>query len=203
MSAAATTRFFRDSVPGRRGEILDAAIDVFGRRGYDGGSMREIAEIVGVTEPAIYRHFDSKQALFEELLVAAGRQVVAEAGPLIDNANAQNLRATLDTIVEERRAALGRYVPVIQTAMVATVHNPEFLDVYRATIITPVLEKVAALVIRIDDELDVYSPQQGVAVRVRMFVSVFVGYFMTSMFIEDAEMPVTEAILNVMGWHAR
>ena len=46
-------RYFEDFVEGRRGEILDAALAVFGEKGYEAGTMREIARRVGVTEPAI------------------------------------------------------------------------------------------------------------------------------------------------------
>lgn len=50
----------------RRRQILDAAFQVFGRRGYGTASLREIAHQVGVTPAAILRHFESK----EELLLA-------------------------------------------------------------------------------------------------------------------------------------
>ena len=36
-------RYFADFIDGRRGEILDAALVVFGEKGYEAGTMREIA----------------------------------------------------------------------------------------------------------------------------------------------------------------
>ena len=39
--------------PGRRGEILGAAAEVFAERGYESGSMRDIAARVGVSEPSL------------------------------------------------------------------------------------------------------------------------------------------------------
>ena len=49
-----------------RERILDVALDLFTDQGFDGTSMREIAERLGISKPAIYYHFGSK----EEILMA-------------------------------------------------------------------------------------------------------------------------------------
>lgn len=58
----------RLSADARREQILDVAIDVFGRSGYHGASMNDIAEAAGVTKPVLYQHFDSKGDLYRALL---------------------------------------------------------------------------------------------------------------------------------------
>jgi TetR/AcrR family transcriptional regulator, cholesterol catabolism regulator len=45
----------------RRGEILDAAIDRFGRGGYENTKWADIADDVGIGPTALYHYFDSKQ----------------------------------------------------------------------------------------------------------------------------------------------
>jgi AcrR family transcriptional regulator len=45
----------------RRAEILDAAIDRFGRNGYENTKWSEIAGDVGIGATALYHYFDSKQ----------------------------------------------------------------------------------------------------------------------------------------------
>lgn len=52
----------------RRRQILDIAARHFSRHGYAGTSMRSLAHDVGVSAPAIYRHFPSKLALFEAVI---------------------------------------------------------------------------------------------------------------------------------------
>jgi AcrR family transcriptional regulator len=64
--------------PGRRGpyrktaarqqDILDAALAVFGRSGYRAGSIREIAEVVGMSQAGLLHHFESKNALLTAVL---------------------------------------------------------------------------------------------------------------------------------------
>lgn len=50
----------------RRQLIVDAAGLVFNERGYHAASLEEIAARVGITAPALYRHFPNKYALFAE-----------------------------------------------------------------------------------------------------------------------------------------
>ncbi|MBV8220950.1 MAG: TetR family transcriptional regulator [Solirubrobacterales bacterium] len=45
----------------RRAEILEAAIDRFGRNGYESTKWAEIADDVGIGPTALYHYFDSKQ----------------------------------------------------------------------------------------------------------------------------------------------
>lgn len=47
--------------------ILLAAYDYFAENGYEKASMSEIAKLVGISKPALYHHFESKEALFEAL----------------------------------------------------------------------------------------------------------------------------------------
>jgi AcrR family transcriptional regulator len=47
----------------RERQILDAAIAVFGDRGYQAASMDQVAARVGVTKPVLYTHFGSKHGL--------------------------------------------------------------------------------------------------------------------------------------------
>lgn len=48
--------------------ILDAAESLFARQGYQATTIKQVATMVGVQGPALYKHFDSKRALFEEVL---------------------------------------------------------------------------------------------------------------------------------------
>ena len=52
-------------------KILDAAQSLFATHGYEGTSLRQIAELVGIREPGLYNYFASKQALYEAVLARA------------------------------------------------------------------------------------------------------------------------------------
>jgi AcrR family transcriptional regulator len=51
-----------------RARLLDAALRAFGEHGYEGASMRRIADLAGVAPGLAYHYFDSKEALLHALL---------------------------------------------------------------------------------------------------------------------------------------
>ncbi len=55
----------------RKQAILQAAAPLIAQHGLHGSSVREIAEAAGVSEALLYKHFPSKQALYDEALAAA------------------------------------------------------------------------------------------------------------------------------------
>ncbi|WP_448058657.1 TetR/AcrR family transcriptional regulator [Cellulomonas hominis] len=52
----------------RRSQILATALEVFGRQGFRSGSLREIAERVGISETGVLHHFGTKNALLSAVL---------------------------------------------------------------------------------------------------------------------------------------
>ena len=49
-------------------QLLKATLKLISEKGYIGATTREIAHEAGVTELTLFRHFGSKERLFEELL---------------------------------------------------------------------------------------------------------------------------------------
>lgn len=52
----------------RRTQLLDTALTVFSQKGFNGATTKEIAAAAGVTEAVIFRHFPTKQALYQAVL---------------------------------------------------------------------------------------------------------------------------------------
>lgn len=75
----------------KRGLILAAAREVFLAEGLDGASLRAIAVAAGYTAAALYFHFESKEALYAEVLQASlvemGRRVTAAVDAAQDPAS--------------------------------------------------------------------------------------------------------------------
>ncbi|RDI30197.1 TetR family transcriptional regulator [Rhodococcus sp. AG1013] len=59
--------------------ILSAALDAFYEKGFHGASVREIARRVGVTVPALYYHYESKEGLLVALTELSTRDVLTRA----------------------------------------------------------------------------------------------------------------------------
>lgn len=67
---------------GTRERILEVALELFSRYGYEGTSIRDISDRMGMTKAAVYYHFPSKESLLADVLTPAMtrvRQVLADA----------------------------------------------------------------------------------------------------------------------------
>ena len=51
-----------------RERILSAALEMFSQNGYAGTNIRELSESLGLVKSAMYRHFESKEAIWNALL---------------------------------------------------------------------------------------------------------------------------------------
>ncbi|WP_396598688.1 TetR family transcriptional regulator [Frigoribacterium sp. R86507] len=60
----------------RRASIVDAAFEVFSTKGYVGGSLRDVAEVVGMSQTSLLHYFPSKSALL--LAVLERRDAVSD-----------------------------------------------------------------------------------------------------------------------------
>ena len=52
----------------RRVDVLDAAVDVFCRKGYAGSSVQDVADVVGVLKGSLYYYIKSKEDLLAEIV---------------------------------------------------------------------------------------------------------------------------------------
>ena len=62
----------------RREEILGAAAGLFAGRGFHGVSIDDIGAAVGMSGPALYRHFPGKEAVLSDMLVGISERLLAE-----------------------------------------------------------------------------------------------------------------------------
>lgn len=79
----------------KRSLILDAARRVFETQGLDGASLRAIAAQAGYTPAALYFHFDSKEAIYAEVLRVSLASLSEAVGEAVARAElpAERLRA--------------------------------------------------------------------------------------------------------------
>jgi AcrR family transcriptional regulator len=75
--AHAIANFLELEPEGGRALLLSAALRCFVHNGLDGTSIRAVADAAGLTNPALYRHFASKDALAAHLFEACYTRLVA------------------------------------------------------------------------------------------------------------------------------
>jgi AcrR family transcriptional regulator len=82
-------------------EALAAALRVFWTRGYEGASMADLTEAMGITKPSLYAAFGNKEALFRKALDLYEREKLAYVGEALKEPTS---RAVVEHLL---RGALG------------------------------------------------------------------------------------------------
>jgi AcrR family transcriptional regulator len=93
----------------RRNQLLESALEVFSRRGFEGATTKEIAAAANVTEAVIFRHFPNKQSLYEAVLqhrvqCAPTQQWLDEAKAVMERGDDEGLfRLIARTVISSYR----------------------------------------------------------------------------------------------------
>ncbi len=143
-------------VDGRRTQtksrIHDVALAVFSERGWDGATLREIAERLEITRPALYYHYRSK----EDILASIHRDLAQSVDGIISWAHAQPAGPATRAETLRRLATLmgGRWGPFIAFAQAneAAMRN---------------LTAAAEFAARMDSLSEVLKPRDTVAGRMK------------------------------------
>lgn len=84
----------------KRQAILEAALNVFSRDGFQSASMEEIAALASVAKPTIYNHFGDKTTLFAETLSFGAARANEKVAEVIESISPRpdDLRAELEKL---------------------------------------------------------------------------------------------------------
>jgi AcrR family transcriptional regulator len=82
----------------RRAELVSIAADLFADRGFAGVTVDDIGAAAGVSGPALYHHFDGKEALLGEMLVGISERLLARAMAIVERVGVDGADA-LDALV--------------------------------------------------------------------------------------------------------
>lgn len=131
----------------RPGEIIQAAIALFGERGFAATRLEEVAARAGVSKAALYRYFPSKQALFEAAVREALLPRLEAVEALAAQEGYEGSSADLLRFLFERLAALVESdASVLPKLVIAEAGNfPELAKFYAEA----VLQRGFALLARI------------------------------------------------------
>ncbi|MFR9750907.1 TetR/AcrR family transcriptional regulator [Nocardia sp. 004] len=101
-SGDSASREIRRRPKNRRAQIAAASASAFGALGYHGVSMDDIASELGISSAALYRHYPSKYALFQEELLRVGRamtEAVERSDQDAEQSAEQRLRQVLEALI--------------------------------------------------------------------------------------------------------
>lgn len=84
----------------RKGTLVEEAIRQFGREGYNGASLDQIATAVGVRKQTLLYYFSSKEALLEACLLETSQRLAAALSEALEaeTSNSRKAEAVIHTI---------------------------------------------------------------------------------------------------------
>lgn len=97
-----------------RTRLLRAGVQIFNRKGYDAASVREIVEQAGVSKPALYYHFGSKEGLLVAILRDATQQFSQAMARSVERTG--TARQRLIGMCEDLYGMFEQNVPVVRVA---------------------------------------------------------------------------------------
>jgi AcrR family transcriptional regulator len=115
-----------------RTRLLNAAVRVFDRKGYAAASVREVAEMAGVTKPALYYHFGSKEGLLLAILEQAKREVDAAIARGV--ARTGTARGRILGFCEDIYGLFGQNVPIARVAHAVFLGPPDGAPPFDVTV---------------------------------------------------------------------
>ena len=176
-----------------RDQILQVALDLFTRQGYDKTSLREIAEHLEVTKAALYYHFTSKEEILSALIAGIPRlfdELIAwgESLPRSVESRKEILRR-LASLTSQNLHPVLRFVQANSTAIEAASVDGESMH----EVFTPGLRRIAQILI---------EPGAELTDQVRAIVAVNLVMMASRPILPDVGLEVTpelvsEAVLNL------
>ncbi|GAA4237773.1 TetR family transcriptional regulator KstR2 [Actinomadura meridiana] len=95
----------------RRAELLATAAEVFASQGYAATTVRKVADAAGILGGSLYYHFESKEAMADEILSTFLDELCAAYESVLHRG--LNARDTLEGIIRESFRTLDRHRPAV------------------------------------------------------------------------------------------
>ncbi|MBU7005390.1 TetR/AcrR family transcriptional regulator [Phosphitispora fastidiosa] len=116
----------------RRQQIMDAAIKVFAKKGFNGTTTREIAREAGIAEGTIFRYFKTKKDL---LLSLVSPYVVQSLADTLEEVCGEDDETVLKAILRNRLKIINKNIDLVRLLLAESQFHPELRELFVAKIV--------------------------------------------------------------------
>lgn len=173
----------------RREELIDVAEKMFLERGYAETTMQMIAEAAGASKETLYRHFESKELMFAEIISRKALQISGPDAPMARGGSPETVLTGLGVTLL-RTIVVGEASFLFRTVVTEAVRSPELGNLFytrgpglTVARLTQYLEQASAR-----GELQCDDPMQAA----RLFLGAVVSQFHLRRMFEPTWKPPTE-----------
>ena len=126
-------------IAARRRQILDAATQVFAKKGFDRATIRDVAKAAKIADGTIYNYFKNKTALLLGILDRLNETPEREAH--FDQAATMDLSDWVHAYIQQRLKTLGpQELELFQVVLSEVLVNRELRNLYSRQVIQPTYE---------------------------------------------------------------
>lgn len=163
----------------RRQRIIDAAVRVFGERGYAASSTAQIATAAGASKETVYAYFGDKSGLLHATLTSlvAAPDRPSAAAPVSEATSPAEFQALLEALAGLLVADLMQpaYLTLARIVVAETPRDPSLAEVFRAAVADRALGGVGA-VLRAGQEHGLVDRRVDIGLAARALVGPLLTY---------------------------
>lgn len=160
-------------INGTRDRILEAGLKTFSKKGYLGATTKEITKKAGVAEVTLFRHFPSKEKLFEEMI--SNYSFLPALKGLLPELKNLDYRKALSVIAERFLERLYERRDLIRIMHAEIHHYPSKVRVIYHNFIDEIFKTLAAYFKELQNRRELRSFDPEIAARA--FLGMFFSYF--------------------------
>ena len=125
--------------------ILEKALMLFSQKGYESVSIRDIAAEVGIGNSALYKHFESKQAIFDSLVEKLKKEYLESSS--IVSEDIRGIDAVKEACLKMFKYQTGdeNIVRFRQLLLIEKFCNPEMAEIYREFFVNIPLRRLTSI----------------------------------------------------------
>ena len=115
-----------------RTKILQAALKLFAKRGYDGTTTKDLAKKAGVAEGTLFRHFNNKKAILIEVATAGWVDILTD---LLTELSEMGSYKAVSQVMRRRMLNMRQNSDLMRVCFVEAQYHPELRDTIQAEVI--------------------------------------------------------------------
>lgn len=117
-------------LPEKEQKILEAAIQVFGEKGFSAATTSEIAKSAGIAEGTIFRYFKTKKDILHSILIhtlqlLSGSIILSPIEKILSNPAEKDLRTILTELIRDRLLLAKRMYPMARVVLSEALYHKE------------------------------------------------------------------------------
>ncbi len=124
-----------------RTKILQAALQLFARQGYDGTTTKDLAKLAGVAEGTVFRHFENKKAILIEVATSGWVDILTD---LLTELSEMGSYKAVSQVIRRRMMHMKKNGDLLRVCFIEAQYHPELREKIQSEVIAKMTDVAEA-----------------------------------------------------------